>query len=161
MRAFTRNGNDWAARYPSIAAAAAGLRARPFLIDGEAVVADGAGIASFELLRGLRRRREAFCWAFDLLELDGQDLRAEQLERRKDALARLLKRAPFGLALNEHHAGDGPALFAEACRRGLEGIVSKRRGSRYSSGRSPHWMKAKNPESPAARREAIEEWGRR
>ena len=73
---------------------------------------------------------------------------------------RLLKRAPVGLAVNEHHAGDGPTLFDEACRRGLEGIVSKRPGSRYSSGRSPHWVKAKNPESVAAKREATEEWGR-
>lgn len=155
VRAFTRNGNDWATRYPAIAASAAGLKARSFLIDAEAVVADGAGLASFELLRGRTRHGQAFCWAFDLLELDGQDLRQEPLERRKDALARLLKRAPFGLALNEHHAGDGPALFAAACEKGLEGIVSKRAGSRYSSGPSPHWLKAKNPASAAAQREAI------
>jgi ATP-dependent DNA ligase len=159
VHAFTRNGNDWAARYPAIVAAASALRARSFLIDGEAVVADSAGLASFELLRGRTRHGAAFCWAFDLIELDGEDLRVEPLERRKEALGRLLKRAPFGLELNEHHAGDGPALFAEACRRGLEGIVSKRRGSRYSSGRSTHWVKAKNPESAAAQREATEEWG--
>src|SRR5262245_23530498 len=77
--------------------------------------------------------------------LDGADLRAEPLERPKDALARLLKRAPFGLVVNEHHAGEGPALFAATCERGLEGIVSKRRGLHYSSGRSTHWVKAKNP----------------
>lgn len=128
VRAFTRNGNNWAARYPSIVAAASALRARSFLIDGEAVVADRAGRASFELLRGRTRHREAFCWAFDLLDVDGQDLRGEPLERRKEALMRLLKRATFGLAVNEHHAGDGPALFAQACAIGLEGIVSKRRG---------------------------------
>jgi bifunctional non-homologous end joining protein LigD len=58
-----------------------------------------------------------------------------------------LKRAPFGLALNDYVAGDGPALFAQACAMGLEGIVSKRRSSRYRSGRSPHWLKAKNPEA--------------
>jgi ATP-dependent DNA ligase len=158
--AFTRNGNDWAGRYPAIVAAAVGLRARSFLIDGEAVVADRQGLASFELLRGRTRHGQAFCWAFDLLELDGQDLRSEPLESRKDALARLLKRVPFGLALNEHHAGDGPALFAAACQKGMEGIVSKRAGSRYSSGRSPHWLKAKNPDSAAAKREAVEDWGK-
>jgi bifunctional non-homologous end joining protein LigD len=58
-------------------------------------------------------------------------------------------------------AGDGPALFVQACTMGLEGIVSKRRSSPYRSGRSPHWLKAKNPESPASRREAFEDWGRK
>jgi hypothetical protein len=72
-----------------------------------------------------------------------------------------LKRAPFGLALNDYVAGDGPALFAQACTMGLEGIVSKRRSSPYRSGRSPHRLKAKNPESSAARREALEDWGRK
>jgi bifunctional non-homologous end joining protein LigD len=79
----------------------------------------------------------------------------------KGELKILLKRAPFGLALNDYVAGDGPALFAQACAIGLEGIVSKRRSSPYRSGRSPHWLKAKNPESPAARREAFEDWGRK
>ena len=64
------------------------------------------------------------------------------------------------MAVNEHHAGDGPALFAQACAMGLEGIVSKRLGSRYSSGRSTHWVKAKNPQSASAQREATEDWGK-
>ena len=161
VRAFTRGGHDWAGRYPAIVAAASAVKARSFLIDGEVVVADAQGFASFELLRGRMRLASAFVWAFDLIELDGQDFRAEPLERRKDALTQLLRRAPFGLALNEHHNGDGPALFEKACAMGLEGIVSKRTGSRYSSGRSTHWVKAKNPESAAARREADEDWGRR
>jgi bifunctional non-homologous end joining protein LigD len=67
---------------------------------------------------------------------------------------------PFGLALNNYVAGGGPAPFAQACALGLEGIVSKRRSSPYRSGRPPHWLKAKNPESPAARCEALEDWGR-
>jgi bifunctional non-homologous end joining protein LigD len=100
-------------------------------------------------------------WAFDLLELDGEDLRNLWLERRKRELEILPKHAPFGLALNDYVAGDGPPLFAQACAMGLEGIVSKRRSSSYRSGRSPHWLKAKNPESPAARREALEDWGRK
>jgi ATP-dependent DNA ligase len=86
------------------------------------VVDGGDGLASFERLRtGGVQRTDAFVWAFDLLELYGQDLRRESLERRKDALARLLKGAPFGLALNDHHVGDGPALFAEACKYGPGG----------------------------------------
>jgi bifunctional non-homologous end joining protein LigD len=161
VRAFTRNGHDWAARFPAVAAAAVALRASSFLLDGEVVATDAEGLASFDLLRQRRNGTGAFCWAFDLLELDGQNLRREPIEQRKGELARLLKGAPFGLALNEHHEGDGPALFAEACRHGLEGIVSKRAGSRYRSGPSTDWLKAKNPASPAARREATEEWGKR
>ena len=63
-------------------------------------------------------------------------------------------------ALNDYAAGDGPALFVQACGMGLAGIVSKRRSSPYRSGRPSHWLKAKNPESAAARREAFEDWGR-
>ena len=160
VQAFTRKGHDWAARFPAVAAAAAALRASSFLIDSEVVAADAAGLASFNLLRQRRHRKGAFCWAFDLLELEGRDLRREPIEHRKVELTRLLKGAPFGLAFNEHHEGDGPPLFAEACRRGLEGIVSKPAGSHYRSGPSTDWLKAKNPASPAARREAIEDWAK-
>jgi bifunctional non-homologous end joining protein LigD len=161
VHVYTRNGNDLTARFPAITAAAAVVRARSFWLDGEAVVVDEQGLASFDLLRRRVGQARAFCWAFDLIKLDGQDLREEPLECRKDALAKLLKRASFGLAVNEHHTGDGPALFSQACAMGLEGIVSKRAGSPYRSGRSPLWVKAKNPESVAARREAVEDWGRR
>jgi len=160
VRAFTRNGHDWASRYPAITSAAAALRAHSFLIDGEAVVADAQGVASFDLLRNVAHAKQAFVWAFDLLELDGEDLRAKPLERRKAALQTLLKRALFGLALNDAASGDGPALFRQACAMGLEGIVSKRATSRYRSGRSPDWLKVKNAQSAAAQREAVEDWGR-
>jgi ATP-dependent DNA ligase len=160
VRLFTRICHDWAARYPVIVAAAAALQARSFLIDGEVVVADARGVASFDLLRGRARQERAFVWAFDLLELEAR-ICALSLERRKDKLKALLKRAPFGLALNDYVAGDWQALFAQACAMGLEGIVAKRRSSPYRSGRSPHWLKAKNAESPAVRRETLEDWGRR
>ena len=78
-------------------------------------------------------RNQDFVWAFDLLELDGDDLCQLSLDRRKGELKALLKRVPFGLALNDYVAGDGPALFAQACAVGLEGIVSKRRSSPYRS----------------------------
>ena len=115
------------------------------------------GQSSAALVRPAARQcaRSAFIWAFDLLELDGADLRTLPFERRKGELKSLLKRAPFGLALNDYVAGDGPALFAQTCAMGLEGIVSKRRSSPYRSGRSPRWLKPKNPESPAVRREAL------
>jgi bifunctional non-homologous end joining protein LigD len=97
-------------------------------------------------------------WAFDLIELDGDDLRLNPLDRRKAALAKILARAAPGLRLNEHIEEEGPLVFHHACKLGLEGIVSKGKDSRYRSGRSPHWIKSKNPLSPAVRREAEEDW---
>jgi bifunctional non-homologous end joining protein LigD len=99
-------------------------------------------------------------WAFDLIELDGDDLRLDPLEMRKATLATLLARAAPELRLNEHMEEDGPLVFHHACKLGLEGIVSKRKDSRYRSGRSPHWIKSKNPSAPAVKREAEEDWGR-
>ena len=96
---------------------------------------------------------------FDLLELDGQDLRREPLETRKATLASLLRRSLPGLRLNKHLVHDGESVFQHACKMGLEGIVSKRLGSRYRSGRSKDWLKFKNPAAPAVKREAEEEWG--
>jgi bifunctional non-homologous end joining protein LigD len=81
----------------------------------------------------------------DLIELNGDDLRREPFDTRKATLASLLKRAAPGLRLNEHIEADGPTVFAHACKMGLEGIVSKRKGSPYRSGRSPDWLKSKNP----------------
>jgi hypothetical protein len=98
--------------------------------------------------------------AFDLIELNGDDLRREPLEWRKAALERLLARAESGVQLNEHLEAEGPLVFEHACRMGLEGIVSKRKGSWYSSGRSRDWLKAKNPKAPAVTRLAEEDWGR-
>jgi ATP-dependent DNA ligase len=99
--------------------------------------------------------------AFDLIELDGADLRREPIEERKRQLARLLLRKPtLGLALNIHFDEPGDVIFKHACALDCEGIVSKRRGSRYRSGRSSDWLKFKNPHAPAVRREAEEEWGR-
>jgi ATP-dependent DNA ligase len=71
------------------------------------------------------------------------------------------RRAAPGLRFNEHlDEEDGPLVFAHACKMGLEGIVSKRKDSPYRSGRSPHWIKSKNPTAPAVKREAEEDWGR-
>ena len=103
----------------------------------------------------------AFLYAFDLLELDGTDLRREPIEVRKATLASILRTTLQGLRLNEHLEHDcGVTVFQHACALGCEGIVSKRLGSRYRSGRSPDWLKFKNPAAPAVRREAEEDWGR-
>jgi len=96
-----------------------------------------------------------------LLELDGTDLRREPLEVRKATLASILRKARHGVRLNEHlEHPEGDVVFRHACKMGLEGIVSKRLGSRYRSGRSPDWLKFKNPEAAAVRREAEEDLGR-
>ena len=101
-----------------------------------------------------------FLFVFDLLELEGRDLRREPIEIRKRQLVTLLRAARVGLQLNEHISEPGDVVFRHACKMGLEGIVSKRLGSRYRSGRSPDWLKMKNPAAPAVKREAEEDWGR-
>jgi len=84
----------------------------------------------------------------------------EPLETRKATLASLLRGSLPGLRLNEHLAHDGESVFRHACKMGLEGIISKRLGSRYRSGRSKDWLKFKNPDAPAVKREAEEDWGK-
>jgi bifunctional non-homologous end joining protein LigD len=160
VRVYTRHGNDWSTRYPLIINALWSLRCRSCVIDGEVVVPDGHGLSNFELLRSRRHDHRAFLYAFDLLELDGRDLRGDPIEARKHALSSLLEGAGHGLQLVEHIAEDGAAVFKHACLLGLEGIVSKRKGSKYRGGRSEGWIKSKNPGSPAVTREATEEWGK-
>jgi bifunctional non-homologous end joining protein LigD len=159
VRLLTRHGNNWAERFPSAATAIQLLEARSCLIDGEMVVCNDRGLAVFDLFRrGPQVKAEAFLYAFDLLELDGRDLRREPIEVRKTALANLLRGAKPGIQFSEHLQGDGPIIFEHACKLGCEGIVSKRRGSRYRSGTSSDWIKVKNPKAPAVRRESEEDW---
>jgi bifunctional non-homologous end joining protein LigD len=121
-----------------------------------------ARACSVRVLRRRQNEAQAFLYAFDLLELDGTDLRREPIEVRKATLASILRNSRLGVRLNEHLAHDsGPEVFAHACKLGLEGIVSKRLGSTYRSGRSKDWLKFKNPDAPAVKREAEEDWGKR
>ena len=137
------------------------LKVRSVLIDGEVVCCDERGLAMFHILRQRRNEATAFLYAFDLLELDGTDMRREPIEVCKATLASILRKARHGVRFNEHlEHPDGELVFAHACKMGAEGIVSKRLGSRYRSGRSLDWLKFKNPEAPAVRREAEEDWGR-
>ena len=122
---------------------------------------DDNGVASFELVRHQRANGSIFLYAFDLIELNGNDLRRDPLEVRKATLRSALAKAGLGLRFNEHMEGDGPTVFAHACKMRLEGIVSKRKNSIYRSGRSPDWLKMKNSDAPAVRREAEEEWGKK
>jgi bifunctional non-homologous end joining protein LigD len=159
-RLITRHGNDFTSRFPLAAAAVTALPARSFLIDGEAIVTDASGIAVFDLIRRKRHGDDAVLIAFDLIELDGEDLRRSPIEDRKRKLAKLARSPHPGIVLNEFFEGDGDILFEHACKLGCEGIVSKRLGSTYRSGRSPHWLKIKIPHAPAVTREAEEDWGR-
>jgi bifunctional non-homologous end joining protein LigD len=160
IRLFTRGGHDWAHRYPLIVQAVSLLPMRSCLIDGEVVACDDTGLPNFQRLRQQHDDHHAFLYAFDLLELDGKELRSEPLEVRKQALIRLLANTMPGLQLNGHIADLGDVVFRHACQLGYEGIVSKRLGSRYVSGRSKDWLKFTNPNAPAVKREAEEDWGK-
>jgi bifunctional non-homologous end joining protein LigD len=126
---FSRRGNDYTDRVPGIADAIRALRATTATIDGEGVVCDGEGISDFDRLRAAMARdgsRAAFLYAFNLLELDGTDMRREPWDVRA-TLASLLRNVPRGIRLSEHIDGtDGETVFQHACRMGLEGIVAKR-----------------------------------
>ena len=117
-------------------------------------------MTNIELLRealGRPAKRDVFLYAFDLLELDGHDMRREPWSVRRWKLARLLRGAGHGVQLSDHMEGhDGQAAFRHACAMGLEGIVAKRRNRPYRSGHSPDWIKVKNPDAPAASR--VMEW---
>jgi bifunctional non-homologous end joining protein LigD len=118
-------------------------------------------VPSFDRIRYRRHDGSVFLYAFDLIELNGDDLRREPLEVRKATLASVLAKAAAGLRLNEHiEHEDGEIVFRHACKMGLEDIVSKRRDSPYRSGRCADWLKMKKPACEAVRREAEEDWGR-
>ncbi len=151
VRLFTRRGYDWSDRYPLIVAAAAALPADA-TIDGEAVVSDDAGVADFERLHSREHDGQAVLYAFDLLGLDGEDMRSKPLFERKRALQRLLRRAKTGIQFNDHIEDDGATVFAHACKLGYEGIVSKDRTRPYQSGPSKTWLKIKNPAAPGVTR---------
>ena len=128
------------------------------VIDGEAIVTDDKGLAVFDLFREHRHHVGAELCAFDMIELDGEDLRRSKLEERKRTLAKLLGRFQPGIVVNKYFEGDGAVIFEHACALGCEGIVSKRLGSSYRPGRSDRWLKIKNPDAPAARRLEEEDW---
>jgi bifunctional non-homologous end joining protein LigD len=159
LRLLTRRGYDWSDRCPLIVQSALRLRKTSFVIDGEAVVLGTDGISEFETLYGGKRNAEVRLYAFDLLMDDGVDMRDETLLIRKLWLGKLLKRCGDGILYNDHEAGAiGPRLFEQACKMGLEGIVSKHRDRTYKAGRSPHWIKGKNPKSSAMVRAKDGRW---
>ena len=145
-RVFTRNGYDWSDRYPSIVRAATNLRCQSAIIDGEAIVQDGNGASDFEALGSALRRQphSIILYAFDLLHLDGKDLRQVTLIERRANLKTLLGTDERSrIQFSDEFDGDGDALFKTCAEQGLEGIVSKHALAPYRSGRSRTWLKTK------------------
>ncbi|TIR79694.1 MAG: DNA ligase D, partial [Mesorhizobium sp.] len=145
-RAFTRRGYDWSHRYRRIVQAAAGLPVKSAIIDGEAVVLGDTGLPDYQALErelGNANSSRLIFYAFDLLHLDGRDLRQQPLVERKAALETLLKDSAPTLTYAEHLEVSGREMFDHACRMGLEGIVSKRADAPYRSGVQTSWVKVK------------------
>jgi ATP-dependent DNA ligase len=150
VRLFTRNGHDWSGRFPWIVESALRNRHQQFVIDGEAVILGVDGIADFDALHARQRDEEVQLYAFDILALDGEDLRKLPLSLRKTNLAQLLRSRPDGIFVAPFEQGEiGPDLFRAACNMGLEGMVSKRADQPYRAGRSKDWVKVKNRKHPA------------
>jgi bifunctional non-homologous end joining protein LigD len=160
VRLYSRPGNDLTHRFPLIVETLARLRSRSCIVDGEAVACDDNGVTSFNRVRYRQHDESIFLYAFDLIELNGDDLRRDPLKRRKATLEIILAKAGPGIRFTEHMEGDGETVFRHACKLGLEGIVSKRKDSAYRSGRSPDWFKMKNDDAPAVKREEEEDWGK-
>jgi len=157
VRLVSRSGRDQTALYPEIAEALAALVADTAILDGEIVTLDAAGRADFQRLQPrmqaapreverLRREVPVVAFVFDLLYLDGYDLRRMPVEERKAVLAALLDGAPPVLLYSDHVIGQGAAFFDLAARSGVEGIVSKRLGSPYVGRRTASWIKVKRVE---------------
>jgi bifunctional non-homologous end joining protein LigD len=119
------------------------------------------GLSRFEELSRREAARTAILYAFDLIELDGEDLRRRPFLDRKAALAQLLSGLKARILVNEHFVEDGLTVFAHACRLGAEGIVSKKIDGMYRSGPCRVWIKVRNPASVAVERERSENWNRR
>ncbi|XSG81679.1 MAG: DNA ligase D [Methyloligella sp. ZOD6] len=144
---YSRSGLDWTARFPAIAKALTKLPCKAALIDGEAAFVLGTGLSDFKSLQEhIDTDHPAIrYYAFDLLELDGKDLKKEPLVERKAKLQKLFakKKLPERIVYSDHIEGQGEAFFGQACRTALEGIISKRANAPYKSGRGKTWLKIK------------------
>jgi len=144
-RIVSRNGKDWTASFPTIADAVRRLPVTNAWIDGEIVVMDGKGQTSFQALQNVLSEgasaKLVYC-VFDLPWLNGYDLRDAPLSERKALLAKVVGQGSL-IRYSDHVQGNGDAFFGEACKVGLEGIVSKRADSRYVGARGRDWQKVK------------------
>jgi ATP-dependent DNA ligase len=144
VRLLTRSGLDWTTKYPAIAEALAELPVKTAYLDGElcGVLPDGRTAFSIVQNAADNRRGDLIFFLFDLLFLDGDELRELPLIERKDRLKALLTDAPSCLQYTDHQIGRGPAFHRLVCENGLEGIVSKRINGPYGPGRRT-WVKVK------------------
>ena len=145
----TRGGFDWSGRYPRIVRSVLNLSVSSVTMDGEVAILTQDGVGDFGTLHGRTNDAWAILLAFDLLEIEGEDLRDQPLVERKRRLRQLLSRRDDGLQYVEFLEGDGATIFEHACRLGLEGIVCKRADSPYRAGPSKKtWLKVKNRAHP-------------
>src|SRR5262245_37831794 len=145
-RVFSRNGHDWSDRYPGIVRAAAKLGCKSAIIDAEAIMQNGHGASDFTAIQSAMRRQphSIILYAFDLLHLDGMDLRQETLLGRRASLKALIRDDDESrIQFSDEFDGDGNTLFKACAERALEGIVSKHALAPYRSGRSRTWLKTK------------------
>ncbi|MBZ9907756.1 ATP-dependent DNA ligase [Mesorhizobium sp. BR115XR7A] len=146
IRLITKNGYDWTGRYIQLAGEAAAIEAKDFIIDGEAITINEAGLSDFHALQSAitsrKPSRDLYLVAFDLLHLNGHDLRDMPVEDRRDILQALI---PTGgrIQFSEAMPGTGDAVYHLVDQAGLEGMVSKRKDSTYRSGPTMNWRKIK------------------
>jgi bifunctional non-homologous end joining protein LigD len=145
VTAYTRRGHNWTSRFQSIVDAGKDLPVKEAILDGEVITPDESGASNFGTLQAelAAKRSDKLAYiAFDLLYLDGYDLRRSPLEVRKGLLETMLAQAGSSrLLYSQHIVGNGPAVLANGCKIGLEGIVSKVRDAAYHSGRTESWIK--------------------
>jgi ATP-dependent DNA ligase len=151
VRVHTRRGADWTKRFPRVVEGVMQLQVSSVLLDGEGAVCDERGMGVFDEIHSKANGQSVIFYAFDILELNGEDLRELGLLERKKRLRQLLARSNDAIFYNEHFEEEGAMVFEHACKLGCEGIVAKRIGAPYRSGRSTSWIKIKNPNAAAVR----------
>ena len=148
VKAFTRNGHDWSERFARLCMMVASLPCKNAVIDGELVVNTEKGISRFQLLQNAldaNAQQDLTYYGFDLLVIDNTNLCPAPLVERKEILKNLVTAMPEQdkMLYSDHIIGNGPDVFKQSCGLSLEGIISKRSDSAYSSGRSKSWLKSK------------------
>jgi bifunctional non-homologous end joining protein LigD len=159
IRLFSGRGDDWTSSFPGVVEALGQLPVKSCIIDGELVRCNERGETRMDPVRAGISDAGASFYAFDVLEVNGFDLRRDRIEERKRALAQILRKPPLGIRLNEHFERCAEPMLRQIGRMGFEGVISKRRGSRYLSGRSPDWLfsrKLDDGPRPHAKAESIQ-----
>ena len=157
IRFISRRNNDLTKRFPELQRIE--VRAESAIIDGEIVAIDDAGLPCFDELRKRHRSCSIVFYAFDLIELNGQDLRELPLTKRKASLKTILRRTRNNrIRFTQHIVGEGLVLFAELEQLHVEGMVAKKLESKYESGRTREWLKVKTSAGKEEMRKRIENW---